>query len=67
MLMLVLNITLALTFNSSNDARPRVSDCFRFYPSLISEILEVLGTSSFAGTLWLAVLECVSNDCHCVS
>ena len=46
---LVVNITLALSFNSSNDARSPVSDCFRFCACLISEILEFLGNSSFAG------------------
>ena len=49
MLMLVVNITRASTFNLSNDARQAVSDCFPFCASLISEISEFLGTSSFAG------------------
>ena len=49
MLMLVVNITLALSFNASNDARSPVSNCFRFCASFISQILEFLGTSSFAG------------------
>ena len=49
MLMLVVSLTLTLTFISSDDLRPPVSDCFRFCASLMSEILEFLGTSSFAG------------------
>ena len=48
MLMLVVNMTLVLTFNSSNDARLPVSDCFQFCASLVSQIPEFLGTSSFA-------------------
>ena len=63
MLMLAANITLALTFSSSNDARPPVSDCFRFCASLIYEISDFLGTSSFAGI----VISCpISTDCHYV-
>ena len=63
MLMFVVNITLALIFSSSNDARPPFSDCFRFCASLTLEILEFSGTS-FLQVFWLAFLGSVSVDYH---
>ena len=62
-LIFVVNITLALIFNSSNYERPPV--CFRFCAFLTWEILEFLGTSSFAG-VWVGFLGSVSTEFHCV-
>ena len=47
--MLVVNIIMALIFNSSDDARPAVCSCFRLCASLTSDILGFLGTAFFAG------------------